>query len=118
MLDASETTPMTTTRSLDLTLFGAGLELGAAARGAAMAPQALRTAGLVRVLADLGHRVSDRGTLHGVAPEPVAMAPAHASRCNHLAGIAGWTRTIHDRAHAMASEASVPIFLGVVAGVL
>jgi arginase len=112
LLDASETTPMTTTRSLDLTLFGAGLELGAAARGAAMAPQALRTAGLVRVLADLGHRVSDRGTLHGVAPEPVAMAPAHASRCNHLADIAGWTRAIHDRAFAMASEPGVPLFLG------
>jgi arginase len=112
LLDASETTPMTTTRSLDLTLLGAGLELGAAARGAAMAPQALRTAGLVRVLADLGHRVSDRGTLHEVAPEPVAMASAHASRCNHLTDIAGWTRAIHDRAFAMASEPGVPLFLG------
>ena len=103
---------MATVQSLDLALFGAGLELGAAARGAAMAPQALRTAGLVRVLADLGHRVSDRGTLFEAAPVPVAMDERHASRCNHLAEIAGWTRTIHDRAQAMASEASVPIFLG------
>ena len=40
------------------------------------------------------------------------MAPAHASRCNHLADIAGWTRAIHDRAFAMASEPGVPLFLG------
>jgi len=112
LLDSSETAPMTTVKSLDLALLGAGLELGAAARGAAMAPQALRTAGLVRVLGDLGHRVSDRGTLYEASPAPVAMDERHARRCNHLAEIAGWTRAIHDRAHAMASGPGVPIFLG------
>jgi hypothetical protein len=34
-----------------------------------MGPDALRTAGMVRVLRDLGHRVSDKGTLHEVAGE-------------------------------------------------
>jgi arginase len=110
LLDASETAPTTTARSLDIALVGFGLELGAAARGAAMAPQALRTAGLVRALADLGHRVADRGTIFEVAPEPVAMD--HADRCNHLTDIAGWIRAIHDRAFAMASEPGVPVFLG------
>lgn len=102
----------TTSAITDIALLGIGLELGAPARGAAMGPQALRTAGLVRVLADLGHRVSDRGTLHEVAPEPVAMDPAHARCCNNLEEIAGWTRTVHDRAHAMALEPGVPVFLG------
>jgi arginase len=110
LLDASETAPTTTARSLDIALVGFGLELGAAARGAAMAPQALRTAGLARALADLGHRVADRGTIFEVAPEPVAMD--HADRCNHLTDIAGWIRAIHDRAFAMASEPGVPVFLG------
>ena len=98
LLDASQTAPMTTTRSLDLALAGFGLE-PAPPRGAAMVPQALRTAGLVRVLSDLGHRVTDRGTFEA-APEPVAMDPVHARRCNHLTDIAGWTRAIHDRAYA------------------
>jgi arginase len=113
LLDARpETPPMTPTRTLDVALVGAGLELGSSARGAAMGPQALRTAGLVRALAELGHRVVDYGTLHEVAPEPVAMDPAHARRCNHLEAIAGWTRAIHDRAHALASQPGVPLFLG------
>ncbi len=96
----------------DISLLGLGLELGAPARGAAMGPQALRTAGLTRVLADLGHRVSDRGTLHEVAAEPVAMDQRFAGRCNNLEEIAGWTRAVHDRAHAMALEPGVPVFLG------
>jgi arginase len=112
LLDESETAPMTSARNLDIALLGFGLELGAAARGAAMAPQALRTAGLARALADLGHHVADRGTVFEVAPEPVAMDARDARRCNHLAEIAGWTRAIHDRAFAMASEPGVPVFLG------
>lgn len=112
MLDASETAQTNRTRSLDIALLGAGLELGSSARGAAMGPQALRTAGLVRVLTDLGHRVTDRGTLFEVAPVPVAMDPVHARRCNHLAEIAGWTRALHDASHGLASGPGVPMFLG------
>ena len=117
MLDArSETIPPTATpappRSLDIPLLGAGLELGSPARGAAMGPLALRTAGLVRALADLGHRVDDRGTIHDAAPAPVAMDPALAARCRHLEAIAGWTRAIHDQAFEMASGPGVPLFLG------
>src|SRR5688572_5601440 len=76
----------------DMPVLGAGLELGAPARGAAMGPLALRTAGLVRALADLGHRVSDRGTLLDIAPVEVAMPPQDAARCRNLGEIAGWTR--------------------------
>jgi arginase len=77
-----------------------------------MGPQALRTAGIGRALADLGHRVSDRGTLYEVAPEPVAMEPRLAERCRYLDGVAGWTRRIHDAAYDMAGEGRVPLFLG------
>ena len=40
------------------------------------------------------------------------MEAGYARRCNHLAEIAGWTRTIHDRAFAMAADPGVPVFLG------
>jgi arginase len=93
-------------------ILGACLELGAASPGAMMGPQALRTAGLARMLADLGHRVSDRGTLHEVEPVAVAMAPRHAERCRHLEAIAGWTRRIHDYSYAMAENGALPLVLG------
>ena len=110
----SETAPMTTTRSLDIALLGAGLELGAAARGAADGRRRrCAPPGLVRVLADLGHRVADRGTLHEVAPEPVAMEPRprRALQPPRPRSPAGPAR-IHDRAYAMAAEPGVPLFLG------
>lgn len=112
MLDALKALPASTLRSLDVQLFGAALDLGASTRGASLAPQALHLAGLPRVLADLGHRITDRGILHDAAPVSVAMAPEHAGRCRHLETIAGWTRAIHDQAYAMALEPGIPMFLG------
>ena len=93
-------------RARDIPLLGACLELGAAARGTLMGPQALRTAGLVRVLADLGHRVADRGTLargraragrDGRRATPSAAATSARSPAGRGA--------LHDRAYAMAAEA-------------
>ena len=78
-----------------------------------MGPTALRTAGLARVLADLGHAVSDRGTLYEVEPVPVAMEPAAAERCRHLAEIAGWTRRACTTAPTpWRRRRGVPVFLG------
>jgi arginase len=96
----------------DIRLVGVGLELGAASRGTLMGPDALRTAGLVRVLRDLGHRVTDCGSLHEVPAAAVEMDPALKARCRHLEAIAGWTRAIHDRAFEMARAGGVPVFLG------
>ena len=113
MLDTSQAAlPLTTRNRRDIAMLGAALELGAGTRGTLMGPDALRTAGLARVLADLGHRVGDRGTIHAVDPVPVAMAPETAARCRHLGEIAGWTRRLHDQAHALATEGGVPVFLG------
>ncbi|TPE52273.1 arginase [Amaricoccus solimangrovi] len=98
-------------------MLGIGLELGASTRGALMGPDALRTAGIAPMLANLGHRFADRGTLREAEPVRVDMAPEWAARCNHLAEIGGWTRAIHDRAHAMSKGAGgpgapVPLFVG------
>ncbi len=96
----------------DIRLLGIALEFGAAAPGATMGPDALRTAGLPRMLEALGHRVADRGTLRDIEAVTVDMAPEHARNCRYLSEIAGWTRRIHDRAYAMTQEAGVPVFIG------
>ena len=44
------------------------------------------------MLAALGHRVADRGTLREVEAVAVEMAPRWAEICKHLPEIAGWTR--------------------------
>lgn len=97
---------------LDIGILGIPQELGAASRGTLMGPDALRTAGLARALAELGHRVTDGGNIHDAAPVPVAMDPEAAARCRFLPEIAGWIREIHARAYAMAARGSLPIFLG------
>ncbi len=116
MLDTQTALPATTETALpdglDIGILGIALELGAASCGTLMGPDALRTAGLTRVLADLGHRVQDHGTLHDAAPAMPAMAPADAARCVNLTGVTGWTRVVHARAHEMAATGAVPVFLG------
>jgi arginase len=112
VLDTLQAKQLTAGNRRDIRVLGACLELGAASRGALMGPQALRTAGLGRVLAELGHRVSDRGTLYEAEAVPVAMEPRHAERCRHLGEIAGWTRRLHDHAYGMAGDGGVPVFLG------
>jgi arginase len=51
-----------------IALIGVPIEVGTSEPGALMGPAALRTAGLVRALADLGHTVTDRGDV--VPDEP------------------------------------------------
>jgi arginase len=112
VFDTLQATRIAVHNRRDIPVLGASFELGAPARGTLMGPQALRTAGLARVLAELGHRVSDRGTLHEAEAVAVAFEPRHAERCRNLREIAGWTRRLHDYAYAMAGEGGVPVFLG------
>lgn len=97
---------------LDIEILGVPQELGAASRGTLMGPDALRTAGLARALAELGHRVSDWGNIHDAAAAEVAMAADAAANCRFLPEIAGWIRAIHERSYEMAARGGVPIFLG------
>ncbi len=112
MLDTAKDAPMTLDVRHDVPILGACLELGGASYGTLMGPQALRTAGLVRSLADLGHRVDDRGTLYEAEKVSVAMEPRDAERCRFLGEIAGWTRALHDHAYGMCGDGRVPLFLG------
>ena len=87
-------------------ILGVPIEAGAGHPGAVMGPAALRTAGLVRALRDLGHEVRDLGDL---VPEAWKASPVEDAR---LAEIAAWSRALAERSHRMMRDGGVPVFLG------
>ena len=112
MLDTLQSKQVAALSRRNVPILGACLEFGAGTRGTLMGPMALRTAGIARVLADLGHEVSDRGTLFEAESVTTGVAPATAERCRFLPEIAGWTRRLHDHAYGMAGGDRVPVFIG------
>ncbi len=94
-----------------IALLGIPFDLGAGQRGSVMGPTALRLAGIAEGLNELGYSVTDHGDLPqpGSIPLDFAVPPG---KCNHLAEIAGWVRTIHDAAYALLKADSRPVFLG------
>ena len=89
-------------------LIGAPVQAGTGRLGCDMGPSAFRAAGLGEALADLGHRVEDRGNLAIGATAPLAH-PNPAIR--HLGEIATWIETLERAAYEAAGD-GLPIFLG------
>src|SRR2546429_3058167 len=75
-----------------LSVIGAPIEDGAGVPGTIMGPAALRTAGLIRTLRDLGHEIDDRGDLG--LPEGVPQSISTAGSLRNLASVAGWSRLL------------------------
>lgn len=76
--------------------------------GCEMGPSALRTAGLVAALAELGHTVADLGAVVPEAPREIE----HANQSlKALGAISAWTGVIAETAYAASGE-GMPIFLG------
>lgn len=89
-------------------IVGAPVQDGAGRMGCEMGPSALRTAGLVGTLKELGHDVEDLGT---VQPGP-AQAISHGNLAlKALPEISAWTAAIAETAYAASADA-MPIFLG------
>lgn len=92
----------------DLSLIGSPTDIGAAIRGSGMGPEALRVAGIRRILASHGLDVRDRGNLAGPAnPE---LPPENGYR--HLAAVAKWNDTIYHAVYAELAQGRLPILLG------
>lgn len=90
-------------------LLGAPIETGASQPGCIMGPASLRTAGLARVLGELGWNVQDLGDLEIPAVAPMAHAnPA----LHHLAETRAWIETLEPAAYAAAKAHDLPIFMG------
>lgn len=88
-------------------ILGAPVQDGAGRKGCEMGPSALRVAGLVEALRELGHTVDDLGTVVST-PVPVSHPNPH---LKSLPEIAGWTAVLAEAAYR-ASDGAVPIFLG------
>jgi arginase len=103
----SETSKSKSTR---VALLGVPIEIGASQRGTLMGPDALRTAGIGRVLEQLGFDVEDHGNL---AVSTVASAdgppPANAK---YYDDIKAWIRALSERAFLLARSGAIPIFMG------
>ena len=89
-------------------IVGVPVEDGAGRRGCEMGPSALRTAGLVEALADLGHEVTDAGT---IVPAPSRDFRHPNPAIKALPRVVAWVEALS--AHAGALDADMmPIYLG------
>src|SRR6201996_1679351 len=93
-----------------IALLGVPIEIGASQAGTLMGPAALRTAGIARVLEQLGFEVEDHGDLARPATsDSNEKAPANAKYYDE---IKDWVRSLSERAFRLASSGAIPIFMG------
>ncbi|TXN22829.1 arginase [Methylobacterium sp. WL9] len=85
-----------------IAIIGVPIEIGTSEPGALMGPAALRTAGLIRTLADLGHDVEDAGDV----------APDTSGAARGLPAVARWTRALSERVTAALEGGALPVVLG------
>lgn len=91
-----------------ITLVGAPIELGAGLPGCAMGPGALRVAGLLEALAELGHDVEDYGdAVPGLVSDICLRGNAR-----NAENVIGWTRALEEVAHHILKKGHLPIFMG------
>ncbi len=74
-----------------------------------MGPAALRTAGLIEALRELGHEVRDFGDAVPERPEPI---PAGPCKMRNVAEVAAWAQSLTRRGREMIASGSMPVFLG------
>lgn len=89
-------------------LIGAPVDSGKRRQGCMMGPDAFRVAGLVKVLSDLGHEVTDIGNVMPKKPEPVENPTP---QIHALPETIAWTKALREVA-AKTAEKGFPIFLG------
>jgi len=98
------------THKQKLTIVGAPIEEGAGRLGALMGPAALRTAGLIRTLEELGHPVEDCGDLR--LPKELPVVPPVAGLAHHIERIAAWSRMLSAETYTAMKNGSFPVLLG------
>lgn len=94
---------------LTCALIGAPVDTGAGVRGCIMGPDAFRTAGLVDVLENLGHRVLDYGN---VSPRTRQLGRHPNNRVRNLGPTRCWAEALQAAAHGATRDTDLPIFLG------
>src|SRR5881397_633549 len=92
-----------------IALLGIPIEIGASQAGTLMGPAALRTAGIARVLDQLGFAVEDHGDL--AISKVVSDGPPRAN-AKFYDEVKTWVRLLSERAYHLARSGAVPIFMG------
>ncbi|MGF6310341.1 arginase [Bradyrhizobium sp. i1.8.4] len=92
-----------------IALLGVPIEIGASQPGPLMGPDALRTAGIARLLEQLDFQVDDHGNL--AIPAVVADGPVPANT-KFYDEVKTWTRALSERAYWLAHSGAIPIFMG------
>ena len=93
-----------------IALLGVPIEIGASQPGTLMGPDALRTAGIGRVLEQLGFDVEDHGNL--ATPAALAADGPVPVNAKYYEEIKSWIRVLSERAWRLARSGTVPIFMG------
>jgi arginase len=89
-------------------IIGAPVENGTGRRGCNMGPDAFRAAGLGETLAELGHRVEDRGNL---VPQIPAQIHHENPAIKGLNAFVGWTKVISEATYKARGE-GMPVVIG------
>jgi arginase len=92
-----------------IALLGVPIEIGASQAGTLMGPSALRTAGIARVLEQLGHVVEDHGDMARPAIAATDTPPANA---RYYDEVKAWVCALGERAFSIARSGAIPIFMG------
>ncbi|WP_112662625.1 arginase [Microvirga flavescens] len=90
-------------------VLGAPVQVGASQLGTVMGPAALRTAGLISNLQELGHHIEDRGDL-SVSDFPRDNGKGRNAR--FFDEISAWSRSLSDHSYRLLQDGYLPIFLG------
>lgn len=92
----------------DVILIGVPMDCGKRPQGCRMGPDAYRIAGIAQALADLGHRVTDRGDLRpATAPDIAHPNPTLFA----LGETVAWTALLSDAARSAMTQ-GFPVFMG------
>jgi arginase len=103
-----------TNKNPTIALLGVPIEIGASQAGTLMGPAALRTAGIARVLEQLGLTVEDHGDLATPGKASAQVSPNDPSPANakYYDEIKVWVRGLSERAFQIAGSGAIPIFMG------
>jgi len=97
-------------RNPKIALLGVPVEIGASQAGTLMGPAALRTAGIARLLEQLGLTVEDHGDLS--RPPAAAGNEPPPANAKYYDEIKGWVRMLSEHAWQIARTGAIPIFMG------
>jgi arginase len=92
-----------------IALLGVPIEIGASQAGTLMGPDALRTAGIARLLEQLEFSVEDFGNI--ARPAIIADGPPPAN-AKFYDEVKSWIRVLSEQAYSLARSGAVPIFMG------